>query len=80
MELLFPPFTESPLGPFVDEEDFLTVCWRSHFFYMSWERGRSEGRECPHRKNAVGTLNNLDGDLDQTYKSDISHTSSVPSY
>ena len=22
-----PPFTDSPLGPLVDEEDFLTVCF-----------------------------------------------------
>ena len=35
---LFPPLAESPLGPFVDEEDLLDTCWRSHFFHASIER------------------------------------------
>ena len=36
---LFPPFADSPLGPFVVEEDFFVDCWRSHFLHISWERG-----------------------------------------
>ena len=35
---LFPPLAESPLGPFVDEEDLREACWRSHFFHASGER------------------------------------------
>ena len=33
-----PPLAESPLGPFVDEEDLREACWRSHFFHASRER------------------------------------------
>ena len=33
-----PPLAESPLGPFVDEEDLLDACWRSHFSHASGER------------------------------------------
>ena len=36
---LVPPFADSPLGPFVVEEDLLEHCWRSHFFHASRERG-----------------------------------------
>ena len=36
---LLPPLAESPLGPFVDEEDLREACWRSHFFHASRERG-----------------------------------------
>ena len=32
---LFPPLAESPLGPFVDEEDRFDACWHSHFFHAS---------------------------------------------
>ena len=36
---LLPPLAESPLDPFVVEEDFREACWRSHRFQASWERG-----------------------------------------
>ena len=42
---LLPPLAESPLDPFVVEEDFREACWRSHRFQASWERGHSENRE-----------------------------------
>ena len=35
---LLPPLAESPLGPFVAEEDLREACWRSHRFHASGER------------------------------------------
>ena len=35
---LLPPLAESPLDPFVVEEDFREACWRSHRFHASRER------------------------------------------
>ena len=35
---LLPPLAESPLGPFVAEEDLREACWRSHLFHASRER------------------------------------------
>ena len=32
---LLPPLAESPLGPFVAEEDLREACWRSHRFHAS---------------------------------------------
>ena len=63
---LFLLFTDSPLGPFVVEGGLFDGLLVLPFFHMSRERGRSEGRDCPHCKNGVGTLNILDEDLDQT--------------
>ena len=52
---LFPPLTDSPLGPFVVKEDFLTDCWRSPISstYPGSRGGHSEGTDCPYSKYEV---------------------------
>ena len=37
-QICSPPLAESPLDPFVVEEDFREACWRSHRFHASRER------------------------------------------
>ena len=60
---LFPPLPDSPLGPFVVEEDFLTVCWCSHSSTYPGRGGNSEGRDCPYSTNEAGTCCIQDVDL-----------------
>ena len=39
-----PPLLTPPWVPSLVEEDLLTVCWRSHFFHIPWERGAQWGQ------------------------------------
>ena len=43
-----PPLLTPPGVHSLVEEDFLTVCWRSHFFHISWERGGGGGAGTVH--------------------------------
>ena len=53
---LFPPLAESPLGPFVDEEDLFDACWRAHFSQcVQRDGGTVRAGAAPYCRNPLGT-------------------------